>query len=54
MVDQNPQNNENLNNQKETDELFWWNDDIFENSDLLKPINSEVNTAHQVIKSQND
>lgn len=54
MADQNPQVNQNVNNQNENDELFWWSDDIFENSDLLQPINSEVDTAHQVIKSQND
>ena len=54
MADQNPQVNQNLNNQNENDELFWWSDDIFENSDLLQPINSEVDSAHQVIKSQND
>jgi len=54
MVDQNPQVNQNVNNQNESDELFWWSDDIFENSDLLQPINSEVDTTHQVIKSQND
>ena len=54
MADQNPQVNQNLNNQNENDELFWWSDDIFENSDLLQPINSEVDSAHQVVKSQND
>lgn len=54
MVDQNPQVNQNINNQSENDELFWWSDDIFENSDLLQPIDSEVATAHEVIKSQND
>lgn len=54
MVDQNPQVNQNVNNQSENDELFWWSDDIFENSDLLQPIDSEVATAHEVIKSQND
>ena len=54
MADQNPQVNQNLNNQNENDELFWWSDDIFENSDLLQPINTEVDTAHQVVKSQND
>ena len=54
MVDQNPQVNQNVDNQNNADELFWWSDDIFENSDLLQPINSEVDTAHQVIKSQND
>lgn len=54
MADQNPQINQNVDNQNDTDELFWWSDDIFENSDLLQPINSEVDTAHQVIKSQND
>lgn len=54
MVDQNPQVNQNVNNQNENDELFWWSDDIFENSDLLQPIDSEVATAHEVIKSQND
>ena len=54
MVDQNPQVNQNVDNQNDTDELFWWSDDIFENSDLLQPINSEVATAHEIIKSQND
>ena len=54
MVDQNTQVNQKVNNQNENDELFWWSDDIFENSDLLQPINSEVDSAHQVIKSQND
>ena len=54
MVDQNPQVNQNVDNQNNADELFWWSDDIFENSDLLQPINTEVDTAHQVIKSQND
>ena len=54
MADQSTQVNQNLNNQNDNDELFWWSDDIFENGDLLQPINSEVDTAHQVIKSQND
>ena len=54
MADQNPQINQNVNNQNESDELFWWSDDIFENSDLLQPIDSEVATTHEVIKSQND
>lgn len=54
MADQNPQINQNVNNQNENDELFWWSDDIFENSDLLQPIDSEVATTHEVIKSQND
>jgi len=54
MVDQNSQVDKNLNNQNENNELFGWSDDIFENSDLLQPINTEVDTAHQVIKSQND
>lgn len=54
MVDQNSQVDKNVNNQNENDELFGWSDDIFENSDLLQPINTEVDTAHQVIKSQND
>ena len=54
MVDQNPQVNKNINNQNENDELFWWSDDIFENSDLLQPINSEIDSAHHVVKSQNE
>ncbi len=54
MVDQNPQVNQNVDNQNENDELFWWSDDIFENSDLLQPINSEIDSAHHVVKSQNE
>ncbi len=56
MPDQNQQvnPNQNVSPQNESDELFWWSDDIFENSDLLQPINSEIDSAHQVIKSQND
>ena len=54
MADQNQQVNQNVNNQNENDELFWWSDDIFENSDLLQPINSEIDSAHHVVKSQND
>lgn len=54
MADQSPQVNQDLNNQNDNDELFWWSDDIFENSDLLQPINTEVDTTNQVIKSQND
>ena len=54
MADQNPQVNQNINNPNDSDELFWWSDDIFENSDLLQPIDSEIATAHEVVKSQND
>lgn len=54
MADQNQQVNQNINNQNDSDELFWWSDDIFENSDLLQPINSEIDSAHHVVKSQND
>ena len=54
MADQNPQANQNLDNRNDNDELFWWSDDIFENSDLLQPISSEIDSAHEVVKSQND